>query len=102
MRLTPQQRQAIVDAFAATFGTGVIMLFGSRTDDRQRGGDIDLYVVADGPRSPTDMARQRVAFLSQLKRRFGEQKIDVVLAAEPPRLIDRLARTQGIVLCERH
>ena len=102
MRLTPEQRQAMVETFAATFGTGVLMLFGSRVDDHQRGGDIDLYVIADGARSPDVVSRQRLAFLAQLKRRIGEQKIDLVLAAEPPRPIDHIARTQGIILCEKH
>jgi len=75
------------------------MLFGSRADDRQRGGDIDLYVI---PEQPDAAAEQRIAFLAILKRRMGDQKIDLVLASDMGRPIDRIAPEQGVVLCENH
>lgn len=45
MRLTPFQQRIIKDEVARIMGEGVrLLLFGSRTDDGRRGGDIDLYL----------------------------------------------------------
>jgi predicted nucleotidyltransferase len=99
MRLTPEQCQAIVETFLATFGKGRILLFGSRVDDHARGGDIDLYVLPD---EMEHAAERRIDFLVHLKRRIAPQKIDLVLPAGTPRAIDRIACEQGIVLCENH
>jgi predicted nucleotidyltransferase len=99
MRLTDHQRDAIVKTFLEVFGKGEIRLFGSRVDDAQRGGDIDLYVT---PEHREHLAEARITFLARLKRRIGEQRIDLVLAADKPRPIDVLARECGVVLCRKH
>ena len=45
MRLEPEQIESIKTAVAECMGAdGRVYLFGSRTDDQARGGDIDLYV----------------------------------------------------------
>jgi predicted nucleotidyltransferase len=50
MRLTPSQTQLIADSVHRHFGAqSKIWLFGSRTDDCKRGGDVDLYVETDRP-----------------------------------------------------
>lgn len=47
MRLTPAQIDTIKSTAQAVLGEGVqVTLFGSRVDDRQKGGDVDLYVEA--------------------------------------------------------
>jgi len=51
-----------------------IYLFGSRVDDRKRGGDIDLLIISK-TLTKKDLRRLRVEFC----KRFGEQKIDIVL-----------------------
>lgn len=99
MRLTAEQQAAITTTFVEVFGKGEIRLFGSRVDDNRRGGDIDLYVMPD---QRTRLADARITFLARLKSRIGEQRIDLVIAAEPPRSIDQIAQTQGILLCQKH
>jgi len=49
MRLTPIEQQVIREASLRYFGVRP-RLFGSRLNDAQRGGDIDLYIEA--PVSP--------------------------------------------------
>lgn len=47
MRLSPEQVQSITQSVRQYFGSlADIWLFGSRVDDRKRGGDVDLYVEA--------------------------------------------------------
>ncbi len=66
-------------ALSAIAPTAELYLFGSRTDDTARGGDIDLLVVDDHLR-PRDLRPLRLAFYE----RFGEQKVDIVLSKHVP------------------
>ena len=70
-----------------------------RVDDNKHGGDIDLYVSPD---KRDHLAEERIAFLVRLKRRIGEQNIDLVIASKNPRHIDVIAQQQGVVLCRKH
>src|SRR5512144_3002065 len=48
MRLDPSEITAITATAAQVFGpSATVRLFGSRVDDRRRGGDIDLYIEVD-------------------------------------------------------
>lgn len=50
MRLTAAQIDTIKSTATAVLGEGVqVTLFGSRVDDTQKGGDVDLYVEAVQP-----------------------------------------------------
>ena len=95
MRLTPYQQKAIKRHFLETFKEGEIYLFGSRVDDSAKGGDIDLYLTVSDLK---DLAIKRVKFLVVLKRDIGEQKIDVVFNRGRNRLIDKIAKEQGVRL----
>lgn len=99
MRLSSQQQQVIVNTFLEVFGKGELRLFGSRVEDTSRGGDIDLYITPD---NREHLAEERITFLARVKRQIGDQKIDLVIASEKPRPIDRVAHEQGIVLCQKH
>lgn len=74
MRLKANEITAIIAAARSAFGENAqVWLFGSRTDDSKRGGDIDLYIEAD----ELSLAEQ-LKFTSLLWPIFGEQKIDAV------------------------
>lgn len=98
MRLKPDEIEAISEIFINVFGVGTIRLFGSRTDDNKRGGDIDLYIETP---LHDELQRKKIDFLVKLKRRIGERKIDVVIDRDEKRLIDRIAKKEGIVLCRK-
>ena len=94
MRLKNNEIQAIKTTFNKIFKHGTIYLFGSRIDDTKKGGDIDLYISTPNKK---DLVSKKIDFLVQLKRKIGEQKIDVVLDYATNRLIDNIAK-QGIRL----
>lgn len=77
MRLTPFERQTIRETARSHFGENcAAYLFGSRTRDDLRGGDIDL-LIETGFNEPVEYAK-KLAFRSHLKSRIGDQKIDVL------------------------
>ncbi len=71
-----------------------IYLFGSRVDDGQKGGDIDLYLLGD----KIDVLDKKIQFLSALKESFGEQKIDLVIAKDGISLVEKEALEKGVEL----
>ena len=100
MRITQQEQAAIAEAARDVLPpVSRVLLFGSRTDDHLRGGDIDLLVEAPAPVS----AQQAVALSSQLAARLyrlmGERHIDILVASadEPDdRLVVAEARRHGL------
>jgi predicted nucleotidyltransferase len=97
LRLDAWEVAAIKACLAESFGEGAkVYLFGSRVDDSQRGGDIDLFVEADP--LPENWGELRSAFWLCLQERLGEQKIDIVVAHDPEAPIERIARRDGILL----
>jgi len=96
MRLTKNEQILIKKAFKETFGSGKIILFGSRIDDTKRGGDIDLYLIPT--KKFDDEIKRKISFLVKLDEYIGEQKIDVVMAKDKNRLIEQVALRDGVQL----
>jgi predicted nucleotidyltransferase len=100
MRLTQFEISSIKECVAATFGDAAkILLFGSRVDDAKRGGDIDLLVVSNQPFKQA--FRAKIKAIGQIQMKIGEQKIDMVVTADPSvdsRLVVTEAMKQGELL----
>jgi predicted nucleotidyltransferase len=99
MRLNKRTQSIIHNTAADFFGLeATVYLFGSRTDDSAKGGDIDLYIETDQPLENRASAAAR--FSASLQRQLGDQKIDVIVAdPQTPRLpIHDAARREGIRL----
>ncbi|MDQ7046559.1 MAG: nucleotidyltransferase domain-containing protein [Sulfurovum sp.] len=58
------------------FNSTTIYLFGSRTDDNLKGGDIDLYIQTD---KKEDILKSKIIFLREFEKEFGEQKVDLLV-----------------------
>lgn len=90
---------AIKDSARAAFGESVVVrLFGSRVDDHERGGDIDLHVEID---KVDDIWRAKGMFEDRLFRRIDPQKVDLIVTqrdGKPPRGFERIAYRDGVVL----
>ncbi|NTV10927.1 MAG: nucleotidyltransferase domain-containing protein [Zoogloea sp.] len=78
MRLTFQDRLAIRQATLELFGEDAeVRLFGSRVDDKLRGGDIDLLVELR--HIDPDKQRKSLTLVARLQRQLGDQPIDVLV-----------------------
>ncbi|HEV2569163.1 hypothetical protein [Sphingomonas sp.] len=78
MRLRDWEVEAIRSSAHEVFGPEVtVRLFGSRVDDRRRGGDIDLFLNGC---SRCNDRRSRELFARLLQKRLGEREIDIVYA----------------------
>ena len=97
MRLKQEEQLLIKRIFKKTFNHGELYLFGSRVDDNQKGGDIDLFVI---PVTQDNLSDKKIDFLVQLKRIIGEQKIDLVIDRGLNRPIDDVGKKNGVLLCQ--
>lgn len=99
MRLSLQEQQVISTAMHKHFGRdATVLLFGSRTDDNAKGGDIDLYV---GPENHTtaQAIQARSEALWDMHSILGEQKIDIVMRLDStPLAIYEKAKRTGVPL----
>ena len=78
-----------------------VFLFGSRTGDARRGGDIDLLVEPPTPVDASLAVEMSTRLAARLYRSIGERRIDIVVAAASEaddRLIVLEARRQAIEL----
>jgi uncharacterized protein len=100
MRLSEFEIKSIISLANVHFGSDVqVFLFGSRTNDQQRGGDIDLYIQNAGNRHLG--VRSKINFLTDLVVAIGEQRIDVILDHQAIRNsgFHKTIRETGIQLC---
>lgn len=99
MRLPLQTKQIIKNTVQEVFGVDAqVKLFGSRTNDNARGGDIDLLVEL--PFCMTDIERKTMQLIARLQLRIGDQPIDL-LVIDPStqwQAIHEQASTTGISL----
>ena len=78
VRLSDATQKVIRQTVAEIFGPEAkVLLFGSRTDPRARGGDIDLLVVSDKPVAEPE--RKALKLVARLQIRLGDQPIDVLV-----------------------
>jgi len=98
MRLTHKEVSTIKEAFLDIFQEGTIFLFGSRVDDSKKGGDIDLYIQLPCPLSPGEQLERKAQFKLKLYETLGEQKIDIVIAKDQQRAIEKSALHTGVPL----
>ena len=99
MRLNQKHIDIIRAMARLCFGDDAkVWLFGSRVNDAAKGGDIDLYIEADG--TPAECLKREMKFYANLQRQLGLQRIDIVVhrRGTPMRRIDEEARRTGAPL----
>ena len=99
MRLDDKTREIIKNEVASQLGReAVVRLFGSRVDDTQRGGDIDLLIDPGQPLTHRIRAECRLS--ASLFIKLGGRKVDVLIKdpLKPLLPIHEQALRNGIVL----
>ncbi|MDR4497166.1 MAG: nucleotidyltransferase domain-containing protein [Candidatus Scalindua sp.] len=93
MRLNNREIKIIKEIIRRLDKDAKIYLFGSRTDDKAKGGDIDLLIISqkfDYDDSIT--ARQN------LYEKLGEQKIHIIIKKDINDPFSKIAYSEGILL----
>ncbi len=99
MRLSQLQHDIIIQETKKMFGISVtIRLFGSRVNDKLKGGDIDLFL--EFPNKNPDLWKKILHLNTALQKRLGEQKIDIIAHQRGEHLSDihKEALKNGIIL----
>ena len=92
MRLSQEQIINIKESAESVFGKSAeVYLFGSRVQDQKKGGDIDLLIDSTSKELLT--IENKINFLVTLKKRLGDQKIDVVLNNSSKPIVDTAFET---------
>jgi hypothetical protein len=83
MRLTPKEVNGIVVALSPFIDnfSAELRLYGSRTKDELKGGDIDLLLITEQKEAATALLMQKHKILAAIKHLIGEQHIDLKIIA---------------------
>ena len=100
MRLTKEQQKIIKDTVNQYFGSDTqVILFGSRTDDQLKGGDIDLLLELNT--AVEEPLKKNIYLNAALQMALGgPQKIDIIIhkKSDPPTGVYKSALKDGIRL----
>jgi len=99
IRLSAREIEVIRATARRLFGDRTrIRVFGSRAQEDEKGGDIDLLVEID-QRLPNRVA-SACRLTSELQMQLGDQRIDVVIidSATQEQPIHKVARETGVML----
>lgn len=95
MRISDKTATVLTSLAKKYFGADVpVRLFGSRTNDNARGGDIDIHIIA-----PKSTFRDELSFLAEVGRQLDE-RVDLRVLRDSTLLIDEIAINEGILLHE--
>ena len=95
MRITEYEKEVIIEAVKNIDPDARLWLFGSRADDKKKGGDIDIAIFSDKINKEVMMKIKVRRFICN---RIGEQKIDIITTSDGKEAIFKLAIAEGIKL----
>jgi predicted nucleotidyltransferase len=93
MRITEHEKNVIIDAVKSVDPNAQIWLFGSRTDDNKKGGDIDIGIL-----STKVEVMEEIEIRQKMYDKIGEQKIDLVVSKDGQEAFFKFAVAKGILL----
>ncbi len=93
MRLDNKEKNAITSAILQSDPEAKIYLFGSRTDDLKKGGDIDILIISNNLSS-----NDKIPILRRIFELIDEQKIDLIIAKDTSDPFVQLAFNTAIKL----
>jgi predicted nucleotidyltransferase len=96
IRLREQQQHTIKQLAQELFNSSKVIIFGSRADMTQKGGDIDIYIQTD---KKEGILKSKLTFLWEFEKLFGEQKVDLLVDnGTKSKEIFEIAKKEGVLL----
>jgi len=96
MRLSKRLLTTIKEGLDKSFSGADVYLFGSRTDDTKRGGDIDIAI--DTKISRVEFRKRKIRFIIYMLRHDLDLKIDLVRLKNKNSLLESEILENGILL----
>jgi predicted nucleotidyltransferase len=96
MRISDYEKDSIVNAVSEIDNEASIWLFGSRTDDTKKGGDIDIAVL-----SQKIGVMEKIRIKISICNKIGEQRIDLLVSDHGSEAFFKSAVENGIKLNEQ-
>jgi len=93
MRLTEKEIIWIRETIHQIDPAAIVRLFGSRTKDNTRGGDIDLLILSE-----ILGLREKLIIRYRLKEKLGNRKIDLIVTPKPQNEFTRYALKHSLLL----
>ena len=93
MRLKENEVRTIRDCINDLDNGAKIYLFGSRVDDLQKGGDIDLLIISN--KLGYD---DKIKIMQSFYEKLGDQKIHLIIAKDTSNPFVKIVYTKGILL----
>lgn len=93
MRLKKEEINWIIQSVRALDNRAQILLFGSRADDRKKGGDIDLLVISKKLDYSDGLSIRQKIF-----QKMDEQQIHLLIRKSPDEPFSKMAYKEGIEL----
>jgi predicted nucleotidyltransferase len=93
MRLSRYEAEVIKHSVFKHDPEAYVYLFGSRVDDKKKGGDIDLLILSN-----KIVFSDKIDIKAAIFEKLEEQKIDIVIAKDKKKPFVRLALKQGVLL----
>lgn len=102
MRLDKKTIEIIKNLALYYFGyTSKIYIFGSRVNDADKGGDIDIYIETDLNVDSSELFKLESKYWAGLQKALGERKIDIIVNAlklNKNNYIYEVAKKTGIMI----
>ena len=97
IRLSKKYIETIKALALKYFDSDEVRIFGSRTDTKKKGGDIDIYIKTD---ITQDIFLRKLRFLREFEKLLGEQTVDLIVEykGSKNRVIFEEAKRTGILL----
>jgi predicted nucleotidyltransferase len=95
MRISEYEKSVILEAVKSLDPLAGVWLFGSRTDDNKKGGDIDIAILS---KIIAGGVMQKIKLRRAICGKIGEQKLDIVASPDGNDPFFRLAVAEGIQL----
>ena len=96
MRVSDYLKKVILDAVQKSFGNCEVIFFGSRTDDKKKGGDFDIAIKSN--LSKEEFKKAKVQFFKQLILKDLDLPIDLIAYNHINELLKNEVDSQGVRL----